>query len=122
MLAEYQKNCLNTNSIHVKDKLSDGYPKIGIHVWNNADPRGQQQPANEYCPAATIGSPLKFAVTDQAHDLNCPYVSGEISVCCPVVSGEILVCNGKYGGTGWLAIAQISVASGGTIVLAKYDC
>ena len=93
----------------VKDKLSDGYPKIGIHVWNNNDPAGQPQDANKYCPAATIGSPLKFAVTDQAHDPNCPYVSGEISV-----------CNGYYGGTGWLGIAQISVASGGTIVLGKY--
>ena len=28
--------------------------------------------------------------------------------------------NGYYGGTGWLGIAQISVASGGTIVLGKY--
>ena len=63
-----------------------------------------------YCPAATIGSPLKFAVTDQPHDPSCPVVYGEISV-----------CNGYYGGTGWLGIAEISVASGGTIVLGKYD-
>ena len=31
-----------TNSIPVKDKLSDGYPKTGIHVWNNDNPAGQQ--------------------------------------------------------------------------------
>jgi hypothetical protein len=29
------------------------------------------------------------------------------------------VCNGNYGNTGWLGIAEISIASGGTITRGK---